>query len=157
MCITVTKNVKLNDSRFDFDKITLLPENYYESEDKYRYSSTAISFWKYSNNKIDINILTEPKLLIEKRSGEWFGPDILLISTLVAQNPAIVSILCGIISNYLTDFFKGMSKPKVKLKIFYKEEKSSKTTEISYEGDIKGINKLEASILKIVNQGKNFE
>ena len=156
MCITV-EDVELDDSKFNCDNITILPVNYYEPEDKYQYSSTAISFWKYANNKMDIDILSEPELLVEQRSGEWFGPEILLTSALVVQNPEVVSILCGVISNYLTDFFKGISKPKVKLRVFYKETKSSKTTEITYEGDLNGISKLEASILRIANQGKSFE
>jgi len=156
MCISV-KNIDLNGSKFDCDQVTLFPVNYYESEDRYQYSSTAISFWKYANKKMVIDILTEPENLLEQRSGEWYGPEILLTSSLIIQNPQVISILCGVLSNYLTDFFKGMSKPKVRLRVLYKETKNSKTSEISYEGDISGIDKLETSIIKIVDQGNNFE
>jgi|GEM_PF-1357971 len=153
----IVEDIELNDSRFECDKVTILPENFYDSDDKYQYSSTTISFWKYAKSKIKIDFLTEPELLVEQRSGEWFGPTILLTSSVLTQNSEIVSIFCGVISNYLSDFFKSITTPNVKLKVLYKETKSSKITEISYEGDLAGMDKLEASILKIADQGKYIE
>lgn len=151
------EDIELNDSRFECDKVTILPVNFYESDEKYQYSSTSISFWKYANSKIKIDFLTEPELLVEQRSAEWFGPAILLTSFMLTENPQIISILCGVISNYLSDFYKSIKKPTIKLKVLYKETKSSKTTEISYEGDLTGMDRLEASILKIAEQGKYIE
>ena len=131
----------------------LLPVSFKEEYSNV-YSSTAISFWKYARNKLDIELLSEPKQLNDLRSVEWIGPMILLTSSMVSSNNELVSIFCGVVSNYLTDFFKGSTEaPKVKLKVLYKETKSTKTTEISYEGGVDGINKLEQSILDIVKKG----
>lgn len=136
------------------DAIMVMPINY-SIDNLNKYSSTTISFWKYARNKIEIELFSEPKMLVEQRSGEWFGPTILLSSSILTGNNELISVLCGVISNYLTDFFKGNAKePKIKLKVLYTETDTTKTTEISYEGDIEGIDKLEQSIKEVVKKGR---
>lgn len=133
------------------DRVIILPHNYL-SDEKHEYHSTTISFYKYSKDKLKIEYLTEPELLIEQRSGEWFGPLLLISSSALTQNPELISITCGVISNYVTDFFRGKSSPDIRLKVIHKETKTSKITELSYEGSIDDLGKLESSILKIVSK-----
>ena len=91
-------------------------------------------------------------MLVEQRSGDWFGPLLFISSSALLQNPELVSIMCGVIANYVTDFFKGSYKPNIRLKVIHKETKTSKLTEISYEGGLEGLDKLEESINKIVSK-----
>lgn len=152
MSIAISE-IELEGSEFDKGSFTLMPVSF-NNEDRNKYSSTALSFWKYARNDLDIELFSEPQMLVEQRSGEWFGPAILLSSALVTGNSELISVFCGVVSNYLTDFFKGNpAPPKIKLKVLYKETKTTKTTEISYEGDINGLDKLESSILDVVNKG----
>lgn len=137
-------------------KIILLPQNYLSGDD-HQYHSTTLSFYKYSKDHLDIEYLSKPEILVEQRSGEWFGPALLLTSFVINENPQLASIMCSVIENYVTEFFKGQKKPKIKLKVIYKENKSSKVTEISYEGDIEGLGKLESSILEVAKKGKGSE
>lgn len=131
--------------------VVILPHNYL-SEDKEEYYSTTLSFYKYSKEKVEIAYLTKPELLVEQRSGEWFGPVLLFTSYSLSQNPELVSITCGVIANYVTDFFKGQKKPHIRLKVIHKETKTSKLIEISYEGDLEGLDKLEKSIIEVVSK-----
>lgn len=137
-------------------KIVILPHNY-QSDEKHEYHSTTISFYKYSRGKLDIEYLTEPELLVEQRSGDWFGPLLFISSSALSQNPELISITCGVIANYVTDFFKGKEKPNIRLKIIHKETKTSKLTEISYEGGLEGLGKLEESINKIASKSGKDE
>lgn len=89
--------------------VVILPHNYL-SEDEEEYQSTTLSFYKYSKEKVEIACLTKPEIIVEQRSGEWFGPVLLFTSYSLSQNPALVSITCGVIANYVTDFFKGQKK-----------------------------------------------
>jgi hypothetical protein len=41
---------------------------------------------------------------------QWIGPVILFSAAAISQNPEIVSITLDIISNYLTDWFRGVPK-----------------------------------------------
>lgn len=138
------------------DEIVILPHNY-QSDKSYEYHSTTISFYKYSRDKLGIKYFTEPELLIEQRSGDWFGPLLLISSSALSQNPELISITCGVIANYVTDFFKSTEKPNIRLKVIYKETKTSKLTEISYEGGLEGLDKLEASINKVVSRSGKDE
>lgn len=136
--------------------VVILPHNY-QHDGRHEYHSGSISFYKYSKDKLKINYLTEPELLVEQRSGEWFGPLLLISSSAVAQNPELISITCGVIANYVTDFFKGREKPNIRLKVIHRETKTSKLTEISYEGGLDGLEKLEESILKLASKSSSNE
>lgn len=138
------------------DSIVILPHNYL-SDEKHEYHSTALSFYKYSKDILDIHYFSEPEFLIEQRSGEWFAPILYITSMAISNNPELVSIMCGVIANYVTDFFKGQKKPSIRLKVIYKETKTSKLTEISYEGDIEGLDKLEESIFKVASKNNKDE
>jgi len=131
--------------------------NNYLSETQHEYHSTALSFHKFCNGKLDVKYWSEPELLIEQRSGEWFGPVLLISSMAISENPALISITCSVIANYVTDFFQGTKRQDVRLKFIHKKMKTSTLTEITYEGDINGIDKLEASILKVINQENEIE
>jgi hypothetical protein len=134
--------------------IVILPNNY-QSAEKHEYHSTTISFYKYTKGKLDIEYLTEPELLIEQRSGDWFGPLLLISSSALSQNPELISITCSVIANYVTEFFKGKESPKIRLKVVHKETKTSKLTEISYDGGLEGLKNLEESIYKIASKGSS--
>lgn len=138
------------------DEVVILPHNY-QSDENYEYHSTTISFYKYARSKLGIKYFTEPELLIEQRSGDWFGPLLLISTSALSQNPELISITCGVIANYVTDFFKSKDKPNIRLKIICKETKTSKLTEISYEGGLDGLDKLEASINRVIGKSSNDE
>lgn len=151
-----TKEIKTGKLDGASNKIILLPQNYLSGDD-HQYHSTTLSFYKYSKERMDVEYFSKPEILVEQRSGEWFGPVLLLTSFAINENPQLASIMCSVIANYVTDFFKGQKKPNIKLKVVYKETKSSKVTEISYEGDTEGLGKLESSILEVAKKGKDSE
>ncbi len=131
--------------------VVILPSNY-ESEEKYIYPSSTLSFYKYAKSKVDIGCLSNPELLVEQRSGEWFGPVLLFTSQAISENPAIVSITCSVIANYLTEFFKGRSKPKIILQVVHKETNATKLTQIVYTGDADGLGDLKEAILEVAKK-----
>lgn len=147
---------EIENPKFDIvsKNIVILPNNYLSTE-KHEYYSTTISFYKYTKGKMDIEYLTAPELLIEQRSGEWFGPLLLISSSALSQNPELISITCSVIASYVTDFFKGKDNPSIRVKVVHKETKTSKLTEISYEGGLEGLKSLEESISKIASLGNS--
>ncbi|WP_421340567.1 hypothetical protein [Aeromonas veronii] len=149
-------NIDIDNFSLDSNGIVILPCNYLDT-DNYEYHSTAISFYKYASQKIHIEYFTEPEFLIDQRSGDWFGPLLLITSTAVTQNPELISITCGVISSYITDFFKGNGSGNIKFKLIYKEVDDMKITEFSYEGSLDGLPYLENSINKILDKGLSNE
>jgi hypothetical protein len=45
---------------------------------------------------------------VHEKSLVFLGPIIFCSAALLSQNPAIVSLALGVISNYLTEFFRGL-------------------------------------------------
>jgi hypothetical protein len=74
---------------------------------------------------------------------DWIGPTIFIGASILSQNPYIISITVGIISNYLTDLFKGSFYSK-NIKLSYVVEKISdkEIKRFSYEGDVTGLHNL---------------
>lgn len=134
--------------------MTILPNNYL-SNDKEEFHSTTLSFYKYAKSKMEIEYVTEPEILIEQRSGDWFGPVLMFTSIALRENPALISIACSVIANFVTDFLKGEKKQNIRLKVLYKETKSTKITEICYEGGLEGLASLEKSILEVASKSSD--
>ena len=71
----------------------------------------------------------------------------------ISQNPNVINIVCGIIANYTTDFFKGIKKePTIKLSVVIESEKNKKTKKITYEGNVNGLKELVDTVKEIVNE-----
>ena len=135
----------------NYKNLLILPENFFEHEN-HRYHSTSISFQKFANKTLPTEYLSTPEVLIEQRSGEWFAPVIMFTSVAINEYPEIVSIAFTIIRKYLEDFFKGQSESAIRLKILHKATQTTSITELTYEGDIKGLDKLEQAVLEITKK-----
>lgn len=140
-------------------KIAILPQNfesakssdelYYESE-----TATVRKLWKEAKLQEERLEREEDHFpYIRKRTFEWLGPTIFIGSMLLANEPNTISLALNVISNYLTDFFRGsFQKPKIKFAIIVEKTNERKYQKINYEGDIKGIESLFDQIKKIANE-----
>ena len=76
-------------------------------------------------------------------SFDWVGPTIFLASTLITQNPQIVDVLISVLSDYLTNFFKGIAKEQRRAELdIVTQTKSGSYKDIHYDGDVEGLKEL---------------
>jgi hypothetical protein len=81
----------------------------------------------------------------EKSFEEWVGPTIFVSGALMSQNPAIVSIALGLISNYLTSWFRGVTKGRRKAKLdIVLQVGKGRYEKLHYEGPVDGLQELAA-------------
>jgi hypothetical protein len=74
---------------------------------------------------------------------EWIGPVILFTAAAVSQNPAIISVALGVISNYLTDWFRGEPKENRSASLtIVKETKDGDYKSVDYSGPPEGLSKV---------------
>jgi hypothetical protein len=75
---------------------------------------------------------------------QWLGPTLFIPLALLNENPQIVSLAIGVLSNCITDFFKGVPRQQrnVKLTIVIEAEPKRIYEKITYEGDVDGLNSL---------------
>lgn len=112
---------------------------------------TVRVLWR--NSGIDATNIEPPDVKIpqiSQKSDNYIIPTIFIAYSFLSENPKLVSIALGVVSNYLTDYFKGlMRKPDVKFDIVIQTGKN-KYKRIQYEGSQEGI-KYFANILDEVS------
>jgi len=150
---------KLNEVGYTYPQfVALLPKNFSiaKSKEEFIYEGTTPTIRKlFKNNGINDekieNKYEKSKYNIE-RSFDLILPTIFITAALVSQNPSLISIALGVISNYLTDWFKGATGQKiVKLDIVI-EKKNDSFKNIHYEGDPNGLEKIRKIIEKVINE-----
>ena len=80
----------------------------------------------------------------DEQSIVWLGPILFFSAAALAENPNLMSIALGVISNYLTDFFRGTStpNPEVKLDVIQEITPKKKFRHAVYSGPVAGLSSL---------------
>lgn len=141
--------------------IAILPRNFEEAKaktDLLHESSTATVRVLFRNNDISETPLEMDgekfPQISEKSFVEWIGPTIFVGFALWSQHPLALSLALGVISNYITDLFKGMpSGGQVKLD-FVIETKRKNCIRLKYKGSESGFDKLPEVIREVANSDK---
>lgn len=85
----------------------------------------------------------------DERSIVWAGPILFFSAAALAENPHLMSLALGVISNYLTDLFRGRahSDPAaVHLDVIEELEPGKRYRRVKYDGPIEGLSKISAPI-----------
>lgn len=129
--------------------LALLPRNFEHAESKEELlhestvSTVRVLFRQNNISETPLELEGDrfPQLS-EKAFAGWIGPIIFVSYALLGQDPNILSLVLGVISNYLTDFFKGMpGVGKVRLDVVI-ETKAKSYRRIHYEGPLSGLEEL---------------
>jgi hypothetical protein len=90
----------------------------------------------------------------EKSAHEWLGPIIFVSGALLAQNPVVIDVALGVISNYLTDWFKGVARENRRAILdVVVEVGNEKYKKLHFEGPVEGMKYL-ARIAREVGLGE---
>ena len=137
-------------------EIAILPRNFatarsvdellFESE-----SPTVRVLWRKAGVVETPILTTSPKMaqMSEKSFDAWIAPTIFVSLTLLSQNPGLISVALGVVSNYLTDMFKGFTnRQNVKLDIIV-ETKNKGFKNIHYDGPVDGLKDLPSIVREV--------
>ncbi|MBH8611931.1 hypothetical protein I4N56_014095 [Pseudomonas mohnii] len=83
---------------------------------------------------------------LQQYGYDWFGPTLFVPAALLLQNPSVLSVTLGLITNYLYDLFKGDKDGKASLDVILQLADGS-CKEIHYAGPPEGLIKV-AEIVK---------
>jgi len=136
--------------------MALLPRNFESAESKdalvHERSAWTVRTLFRDNGIAETPLEREGEIfygVVEKGLGEWILPIIFVSSALLNQNPHIISIALGVISNYVTDLFRRIPDYKnVKLDIVIETGKKT-YIKVSYEGPVSGLEEVERIATKI--------
>ena len=126
--------------------LLLVPNNWLTEEKEYVYPTSLVSvvkLLKQQNIPIDtLYPIDATTSLQDNRAIDWIFPTMVVSSLLLTQQPDLVSVALNIISNYVTDIFKGVNiDPKVKLNIL-QVAKNGKTQRVEYAGPVSGLSEV---------------
>jgi hypothetical protein len=161
MEVNVTEYVRVTDRASELGcliptRLAILPENFprVAARQDLLFGSEAATMRKlFRNNNFpldDILPADERVGSIHNKHFEW-APLLFISFALLSENPHAVSVALGIISNYATEFFKGLPGHKVKLNVVI-EKKNRDCKMLSYEGDVAGLNSLPEIIRRLGNE-----
>ena len=89
---------------------------------------------------------------IVERGNDWIAPTLFLAASLLMQNPNVTALAINIISNYLTDWFKGIpGRKNIRLDVVVEKQTKKTYMKISYEGDIEGMSEIPNIVQKVFN------
>lgn len=138
--------------------VCMLPNNLTEISELSEgiHFSSATTLKKLLAEKSISSVLVEPtagdrKYLVQK-SIAWYGPILLFTIAELSQNPQLLSVSLGVISNYLAERFAGntVEESQVELSVVVEKTKTKTTRKLDYKGPIEGLKVLEERVLKEV-------
>lgn len=89
---------------------------------------------------------TQPPYL-EQYGSEWFGPSLLISASLLSENPHVLAVTLGVITNYLYDWFRGSKEGKVTFDVVLQEPDGS-CKRVHYSGPADGL----AAVDKVIEE-----
>lgn len=157
-CVDVKKNAQELDCNTP-TSIALLPSNFetVKSKGELIHESTVSTvrvLWRQNNIvETPLEQSGEKFPCVVEKAFEWIGPTIFISAILLSQNPYLVTIALNVISNYLTEWFRGIPRNnrKVKLRIIT-ETKSGHYKKVEYEGTPDGLKQLPEIIRTMYNE-----
>jgi len=146
--------------------LAILPRNFEtaESKEELFHEDATIdirSLWR-QNKVIETRLEGEGHKFpsIQEKYFEWIGPTIFISASLLTQDPTLVTVALNVLSNYVTDFFKGhLGEHTVSVNLVLEnvkkhgddEERSYKLVRLNGTAD--DLNKLNVENLKKLVEG----
>jgi len=121
------------------EAVVLLPAGFLSDTKSTEYHSAAISFYKFAQKEMPVQFASEPQTVLEQRSGDWFAPAMAITDQVFKDHPMIVSVICGVIANYITALMISANKPKVHVDLVIEKTRGQTFVKISYKGDVDGM------------------
>ncbi|MBP1840755.1 hypothetical protein [Formosa algae] len=135
----------------------ILPENIEtaKSSEDLVFTETTTEIKKYLNqNGVEIQVLQKGGLkLRQRKSVDFYAPLIFVGFTMLSENSTLLTIGINVLSNYVTDYFKGTFGSKnVKLEIIVETKPKKEYKSINYEGNVDGLKDLPKIIKALKNE-----
>lgn len=83
---------------------------------------------------------------LQQYGFEWYGPTLFISAGILLQNPHVLSVTLGLITNYLYDLFKGSKSGSASLNVVFQDAHGA-CKEVRYKGPPEGLSAV-ADIVK---------
>lgn len=152
--------IRLNDLGCIFpSNIAILPVNIQSAAtraDLLQRAEAATVRTLFRNSDIhleDVLPTDERAAYIQNNAFEWVAPTLFVGASVWSSNPTAVNIAINVISNYISDFLRGIPSHQKTVKIEIVVEKTADCSfrSLKYEGNIDGLAEIPETIRVIAN------
>jgi hypothetical protein len=163
MPISINEFVNVEDRALTLDceiptRFALLPRNFSTAESKnelmYESSAATVRTLFRQNQLQETRLEKEGDRFnrIVEQGNDWVAPTLFFAASLLIQDPNVTALAINIISNYLTDWFKGIpGRKNIKLDVVVEKQAKKTYVKISYDGDIEGLSEIPNLVHKVFN------
>ena len=88
---------------------------------------------------------------VQNKHSQWEAA-LFISGALLSAEPNLVSIALNVLSNYLTDYFKGSPRHEVKLTLVVERSEDHSCKKLTYEGDVSGLQSLSSAITQLTHE-----
>ncbi len=94
---------------------------------------------------------------IQNNDVSWVAPTLFVAAGVLSENPNLVSVAYGVLTNYLTDFFKGKkgASTQIKASFIVETTKQRAYKELKYEGPVSGLAEFAELVRSTQDDNKN--
>lgn len=137
--------------------IAILPDNLAEAESigdlRQQVESDTVRTLLRENKISYVEIFDDDNQppYVQQYNFEWFGPTIFISAGLLSQNPNVLSVILGLITNYLYDLFKGDKHSPASLDVIFQKADGS-CKEIHYSGPSDGLSEIAEVVKELREQ-----
>jgi hypothetical protein len=112
-----------------------------------------VKLWRQRG--VDVLVVGPQVGRIQENAATWIVPTLFVASSLMLNNPTLVTIALGVVANYVTDFLKGTAGlAKVKASVVLEREDGT-CKKVSYEGPVQGLRKMELLVKETFREDDN--
>lgn len=141
------------------DGIIILPENFDTAKNSAEFhlrSEAATIKSLFRQSEIPFGVIQNPgeqRQYIQNNASDLILPIMYVSASLISGNEQIISIALGVVSNYVTDFFKGRpGKHTVELNIVVEKTKSKSCKILNFKGETSDLASLPEIIKKLCDE-----
>ena len=142
----------------DLADITFLPRYFWDADDPSQLvheasvSTISVLLRQHGLQPERLRNGAENIPLIHENAFDWIAPVMFFSAAVLTHDPNTISIACGVMGNYVTEFFRGRNrKENIKVELLIETTKSKKMKKFTYEGDSAGL----ADLAKVIGEMKD--
>lgn len=142
----------------DLADITFLPRYFWDADDSNQLvheasvSTISVLLRQSGLQPEKLRNGSENIPLIHENAFDWIAPVIFFSAALLTHDPNAISIACGVMGNYVTEFFRGRNRPEnIKVELLIETTKSKKVKKFTYEGNPAGL----TDLAKVIGEMKD--
>ncbi len=92
---------------------------------------------------------------IQENDFTWLGPTIFFAAAALANNPDLVTVALGVVSNYVSELFRGVTgQRRVRCDVVVEQTKTKKCVRIHFEGDPESLSNLQPAVMEAIHDDR---